>query len=79
MPEYTEEELRTAYFEPCIASPSPVLWIPRDNFGFSQHEIVETDNSISITDEGAHLNDKNKIVWAKYSPELPVRERKVLY
>ncbi|OGE56964.1 hypothetical protein PENARI_c002G03371 [Penicillium arizonense] len=76
---YTPEELRTAYFEPCISSPPPTLWIPRDNWGFSRHEIMETDSVIKITDEGAHLDGKNKIVWDKYDPHLPLRERKTLY
>lgn len=76
---YTEEEMRTAYFEPCVASPPPTLWIPRDRWGFSQHECTETDRVIRITDEGAHLNDKNKIVWNKYDPHLPLRELKTLY
>ncbi|KAJ5903895.1 hypothetical protein N7504_006278 [Penicillium tannophilum] len=76
---YTPEELRTAYFEPCVASPSPKLWIPRDKFGFSRHEVLETDPIISITDEGAHLNEKNQIIWDKYDPQLPLRERKTLY
>ncbi|KAJ6110871.1 phosphate metabolism [Penicillium sp. IBT 16267x] len=76
---YSPEELRTAYFEPCIASPSPTLWIPRDKFGFSRHEVMETDSIISITDEGAHLDEKNRIIWDKYDPTLPLRERKILY
>lgn len=76
---YTEEEMRTAYFEPCVASPSPILWIPRDKWGFSRHEVMETDPVIQITDEGAHLDEKNKIVWDKYDPHLPLRELKVLY
>lgn len=76
---YTPEQLRTAYFEPCVASPSPTLWIPRDRFGFSRHEVLETDSIISITDEGAHLDEKNKIIWDKYDPQLPLRERKTLY
>jgi len=77
--DYTEEEMRTAYFEPCIASSNPTLWIPRDKWGFSRHEIMETGPTIQITDEGAHLNEKNKIVWDKYDPHLPLRERKTLY
>ncbi|KAJ5641877.1 hypothetical protein N7490_005877 [Penicillium lividum] len=76
---YSPEEARTAYFEPCIAAPSPTLWIPRDKFGFSRHEVMETDSIISITDEGAHLDGKNKIIWDKYDPTLPLRERKILY
>lgn len=77
--DYTEEEMRTAYFEPSVASPNPTLWIPRDKWGFSRHEVMETDPAIQITDEGAHLNENNKIVWDKYDPHLPLRERKTLY
>ncbi|KAI2793450.1 hypothetical protein POX_a00029 [Penicillium oxalicum] len=77
--EYTEEELRTAYFEPCVGSPPPTLWIPRDKWGFSRHEVRETDPTINITDEGAHLDAKNKIVWDKYDPALPLREPRKLY
>lgn len=77
--EYTPEEIRTAYMEPCIASPPPTLWIPRDQFGFSQHEVADTQPPIEITDEGAHLDEENKIVWNKYDPHLPLRERRTLY
>lgn len=76
---YTEEEMRTAYFEPSVASPAPTLWIPRDRWGFSRHECTETDPIIQITDQGAHLDEKNKIVWNKYDPDLPLRELKTLY
>ncbi|CAG8405881.1 unnamed protein product [Penicillium salamii] len=76
---YTPEEMRTAYYEPCVASPPPTLWIPRDKWGFSNHEVMETDESIFITDKGAHLDEKNKIVWDKYDPHLPLRELKTLY
>ncbi|CAI7642781.1 unnamed protein product [Penicillium bialowiezense] len=78
-PSYTPEEMRTAYFEPSVASPPPTLWIPRDKWGFSNHEVMETDRSIEITDKGAHLDEKNKIVWDKYDPHLPLRELKTLY
>ncbi|KAJ5831736.1 hypothetical protein N7474_000047, partial [Penicillium riverlandense] len=77
--EYTPEEMSTAYYEPCISSPPATLWIPRDRWGFSQHEVSETKRIIPITDEGAHLDEKNKIIWDKYDPHLPLRERKTLY
>ncbi|KAM0093750.1 hypothetical protein ACP6JD_002786 [Aspergillus fumigatus] len=76
---YSEEEERNAYFEPCIRARTPTLWIPRDKWGFSHQEIIETHPSIPITDEGAHLDEKNKFVWDKYDPSLPLWELKVLY
>ncbi|RHZ54492.1 putative DUF221 domain protein [Aspergillus thermomutatus] len=76
---YSEEEERNAYFEPCIRARTPTLWIPRDKWGFSHQEVLETHPSIPITDEGAHLDEKNKIVWDKFDPSLPLWELKVLY
>lgn len=80
---YSEAEMRDAYFEPCITSPTPKLWIPRDKWGISQREIRElnadSDWMIPVTDEGAHLDEKNRIVWDKYDPSLPLWELRVLY
>lgn len=76
---YSETQTRDAYFEPCITSRTPKLWIPRDKWGFSQQEIDQTDKEIPITDERAHLDEKNKIVWDKYDPHLPLWELKILY
>ena len=80
---YTEEEKRDAYLEPCIRAPPPTLWIPKDPWGVSQQEMRQTvfdsGSVISITDKGAHLDDKNKIVWDKYDPSLPTWSLKVLY
>ncbi|KAB8264623.1 hypothetical protein BDV32DRAFT_74438 [Aspergillus pseudonomiae] len=76
---YSEEERANAYYEPCITSPTPTIWIPRDKWGFSQQEVLGTDPIIPITDEGAHLDEKNKIVWDKYDPNLPLSALKTLY
>ncbi|RAH73000.1 putative DUF221 domain protein [Aspergillus aculeatinus CBS 121060] len=76
---YSEQEQNNAYFEPCITSRTPTVWIPRDRWGFSQQEVVDTDPLIPITNEGAHLSEKNKIVWDKFDPKLPLWELKILY
>lgn len=77
--EYSEKELQDAYFEPCITSRTPQLWIPRDPGGVSEEEIRQTSAVIPISDQGAHLDEKNKIKWDKYGTDLPVWEWKVLY
>lgn len=77
--EYSEKELQDAYYEPCITSPTPQLWIPRDPGGVSEEEIRQTSAVIPISDQGAHLDEKNKIKWDKYGTDLPVWEWKVLY
>lgn len=76
---YSEKERQEAYYEPCITARTPMLWIPRDKWGFSHHEVLETDAAIPITDERAHLDEKNRIIWDKYDPNLPLWELKVLY
>lgn len=76
---YSDMQMRDAYYEPCVTSPMPKLWIPRDRWGFSQQEILETHPSIPITDERAHLSEKNKIIWDKFDPHVPLWELKVLY
>ncbi|KAL4787043.1 hypothetical protein BJX76DRAFT_345877 [Aspergillus varians] len=76
---YSDEERRNAYFEPCITRKTPTIWIPRDKWGVSQWEIEESDPRIPITDEGAHLNEKGKIVWDKLDPNLPLSQLKTLY
>ena len=76
---YSEQERQEAYFEPCITSRTPVSWIPKDKWGFSNNEVLETDPGIPITNESAHLDEKNKIIWDKYDPNLPLWELKVLY
>ncbi|KAL4929795.1 putative DUF221 domain protein [Aspergillus undulatus] len=76
---YSEEERRSAYFEPCITSGTPTIWIPRDKWGVSRWEIEESHECIPITDEGAHLHEKGKIVWDKFDPGLPLWELKILY
>ncbi|KAL2787967.1 hypothetical protein BJX66DRAFT_268418 [Aspergillus keveii] len=76
---YSEQESRDAYFEPCVTARTPTIWIPRDKWGVSRFEVEETDPSIPITDEGAHLDERNKIVWDKFDPNLPLWELKTLY
>jgi hypothetical protein len=60
---YTPEELRTAYLNPSVSSPTPLLWIPKDKLGVSEQEVRHTAKVIHITNETAFLDDKNKVKW----------------
>jgi hypothetical protein len=40
----------------------PRLIIPRDPIGMSSHEVRESGKVVPITDAGAYLNEKNKII-----------------
>lgn len=53
----------TAYLQPCLTDPPPLLWIPKDKAGASKEEISGCAGIIGMTDEGAYLDDKNKIRW----------------
>lgn len=75
-----EEDARLAYFNPSITGLIPYIWIPRDTMGISKQEIAETQKVTPITDEHAHLNEKNKIVYSDVNTEdLPVYQRPVDY
>ena len=76
---YAPETERDAYYHPAIASPTPLLWIPRDAAGVSRQEVTHTSRVIPMTDEGAHFDEKNKIVWDQESGRPPIYEEKVYY
>lgn len=76
---YTEQIEADAYYPPAVASPTPLLWIPRDPAGVSAQEIAHTSKVIPITDEGCELNDKNRLVWDQDGARPPVWEEKVYY
>jgi calcium permeable stress-gated cation channel len=64
LPQYSDEEIRTAYLNPALSSKTPKLWLVRDEMGISKHEIAENEAAgIPSTDEGAFLDENNDIVW----------------
>jgi hypothetical protein len=64
LPEYSDEEIRTAYMNPALTTKMPKLWLVRDEMGMSRHEMAENEAAgIPSTDEGASLNEENEIVW----------------
>ncbi|KAI9765906.1 MAG: hypothetical protein M1840_007047 [Geoglossum simile] len=75
---YNPDTERDAYHNPAVSSPTPLLWIPRDQGGVSKQEVRHTSRSIPITDEGAHLDDANKIVWDEEA-KPPIYEERVIY
>lgn len=77
--EYDSVTKRDAYYHPAIASPTPLLWIPRDPMGISRQECQHSSKVIPITDEGASLDEKNKIVWDQESGRPPVYKEKIYY
>lgn len=63
-PQYSDEELRTAYLNPVFTSKTPKVWLARDEMGVSKREVRENEAAgIPATDEGAWLDEKNRVRW----------------
>ena len=76
---YEEEDEQWAYFAPSISSNTPLLWIPRDPMGVSRQEVADTNKVIPITDEGAELDAKNKIIWDAEGGRPPIWQPTIYY
>ncbi|KAG4424662.1 hypothetical protein IFR04_002195 [Cadophora malorum] len=76
---YEDSIANSAYFPPSVNSPTPLLWIPRDDVGISRQEVSHTSKVIPITDEGCTLNEKNKLVWDTEGARPPLWTPKVYY
>ncbi|KAH8890372.1 DUF221-domain-containing protein [Thozetella sp. PMI_491] len=63
-PTYSEEQIRNAYVNPALTSSTPVVWLPKDEFGTSENEVRETEEAgLKASDELAHLDEKGKVHW----------------
>jgi hypothetical protein len=76
---YTPEVEQQAYDPPSAVSKPPLLWIPRDIAGVSTQEVAHTSKVIPITDEGATLDEKNKLIWDPEGTRPPIWEDKTYY
>jgi len=75
--EATEEE---TYLHPAITSLPPTLWVPRDQMGVSRRECRETGQVIPMSDDAAHLDEKNRVVWDKdRALEVPIAAKKIYW
>ena len=70
---------RDAYYHPSIASPTPLLWVPRDEGGVSRQEVRHSGRVVPITDEGASFDGKGKMVWDEGAGRPPIWEEKIYY
>ena len=76
---YPAEVERDAYYHPAISSPTPLLWIPRDEMGVSRQECRHSSKAIPMTDEGASFDEKGKMVWDQETGRPPIYEEKIYY
>ncbi|KAF2634475.1 DUF221-domain-containing protein [Massarina eburnea CBS 473.64] len=77
---------KRAYFHPAITSPTPVLWIVRDDMGISERECRDTMKvvpGLKMTDDQATFNEKGKVAWKGVedgmATEAPVWEDRIIY
>ena len=78
--EYEPEVERDAYYPPAVSAKPMLLWIPRDPAGVSAQEVADTSKVIPITDEGCHLDEKNKMVWDEEGAlTAPIYKPKIYY
>lgn len=76
---YAPETERNAYYNPAISSPTPVLWIPRDEMGISKQEIRHTSRIIPISDDDAFFDEKGNLAWNHEDARPPVWQEKIYY
>lgn len=65
------------FMPPAMASPEPIVWIPRDSLGISQQEVHDTRNlnaegaPILISDNGASIAIQGKKAVISYTTDPP--------
>ncbi|KAK4694051.1 calcium permeable stress-gated cation channel, partial [Lecanoromycetidae sp. Uapishka_2] len=76
---YDPEVERDAFYHPAISSPTPMLWVPRDEMGVSRQECHHSSKVIPMTDEAASFDEKGKLTWDHESARPPIYQEKVYY
>lgn len=76
---YPEEVARRAYYPPSVRSRLPELWIPHDTMGVSKEEIQSVGKQMQVTDQGAYLDERNRLEWDHTYERPPPYEEKVYY
>lgn len=59
--EYEEGATKDAFYPPSVRAKLPKLWIPRDPAGVSVQEVRHTGLVMGISDEGAWLDELNRL------------------
>lgn len=77
--ELLEADADKVYYPPSVISQTPILWIPADPLGVSKQEIALTSKVIPISDEGASLDEKNKVYWDTEGARPPIWTEKIDY
>lgn len=77
---YDVQIVDEAYFNPVVTSPVPIIWIAKDPLGISSEEISKTNGIIPMTDQGALIDEKNKVVWdTENAPDPVIKRPNIVY
>lgn len=76
---YDENVQKNAYFPPSVTSETPLLWVPKDDYGISRQEILHTSKVIPITDDGCTFDENNALVWDQETSRPPLWSEKIYY
>ncbi|CAJ2504972.1 Uu.00g123660.m01.CDS01 [Anthostomella pinea] len=81
VPEYKEEQLKKAYLNPALTSPTPLIWLARDGMGASKSEVQENgERGLKASDEGAWIDEKGRVKWSVQEiGKVPVWKQGVKY
>ncbi|KAK4134269.1 DUF221-domain-containing protein [Trichocladium antarcticum] len=72
-PQERDVLVRKAFQHSALRARRPVVWIPRDDVGISDDEIVRTNEFseyISITNEGTALDSKVRVLYGRNPPDF---------
>lgn len=75
---YSSDTERNAYYNPAVASPTPLLWIPRDPMGISRQEVRHSNKVIPMTDVGAGFTEKGALTIETDEPP-PIYQERIYY
>lgn len=74
--EYPPNFNKRCYLAPEMCAPKPALWIPRDEARVSRQEVAHTRKFTLISDRGAELDEKGRIV--AYFDKAPFQQPRII-
>jgi len=76
-PEERDHLVARAFQHPAIRAKRPVIWIPRDDLGVSDDEIIRTmklSDKVWISNEYAGLDSRGRIQYSRSPPDFDMRD-----
>ena len=76
-PEERDQLVARAFQHPAIRAKRPVIWIPRDDLGVSDDEIIRTmklSDKVWISNEYAGLDSRGRIQYSRSPPDFDMRD-----